>query len=98
MPALTSWYSGVCRYLSKASLPLRASASGGSVPTIGCHSTIDSPEWVRRVTPPTTTIANTSAQQTRSHATTARGDDAGRGAADAPEGADVNGDVRDTRG
>ena len=40
------------------------------VPTIGCHSTIESPECVRRVMPPTTTIANTSAQHTSSHAAT----------------------------
>ena len=39
------------------------SESGGSVPTIGCHSTIDRPECVSRVTPPTTTIAKTRAQQ-----------------------------------
>ena len=51
--------------------------SGGSVPTIGCHSVIDSPECVSRVTPPTTTIANTSAQQTNSQAAT--GDSSGRG-------------------
>jgi hypothetical protein len=37
------------------------------VPTIGCHSTIDKPECVRRVMPPTTTIAKTSAQHTSSH-------------------------------
>ena len=42
------------------------------MPTIGCHSTIDSPECVSRVTPPTTIIANTSAQQTKSHAATGR--------------------------
>ena len=41
------------------------------MPTIGCHSTIDSPECVSRVTPPTTTIANTSAQQTSSQIATA---------------------------
>ena len=40
---------------------------------MGCHSVIDRPECVSRVTPPTTIIANTSAQQTRSHAATARG-------------------------
>jgi hypothetical protein len=71
MPLLTCWYSGVARYLAKASSHC-ASVNGGSVPTIGCHSVIDKPEWVRRVTPPTTTIANTSAQQRKSHAATAR--------------------------
>ena len=46
---------------------------GGSVPTIGCHSVIDNPECVRRVTPPTTIMANTSAQHSNNHAATARG-------------------------
>src|SRR5438034_624300 len=39
---------------------------------IGCHSTMDKPECVRRVTPPTTTIAKTSAQQRKSQAATRR--------------------------
>ncbi len=34
------------------------------MPKIGFHSTMESPESVRRVTPPTTTIANTRTQQT----------------------------------
>src|SRR5437879_1004869 len=71
MVGLTRRYSGVCGYFRKASCHA-PSSSGGSVPTIGCHSTIDRPEWVRRVTPPTTTIANTSAQQASSQAATAR--------------------------
>jgi hypothetical protein len=49
-----------------------ASESGGNVPTIGCHSVIDNPECVSRVMPPMTTIANTSAQQMKSHAATMR--------------------------
>ena len=40
------------------------------VPTIGCHSTIDKPECVSRVIPPTTTIANTRAQQISSQTAT----------------------------
>ena len=40
---------------------------------MGCHSVIDSPECVSRVTPPTTTIANTSAQQINSQAAIVRG-------------------------
>src|SRR5512135_534855 len=80
MPRLTSRYSGVAWYLVKASFHA-ASDSGGSVPTIGCHSVIDSPEWVSRVTPPTTTIANTSAQQTNSQAATGRRASEGRGMA-----------------
>lgn len=74
-PRLMAWftrrYSGVSLYFSNVACQA-ASLSGGSVPTIGCHSTIESPEWVRRVTPPTTTIAKTRAQQTSSHAATAR--------------------------
>ena len=69
IPWLTFRYSGVSLYLSKASSHW-ASFTGGRVPMIGCHSTIDSPEWVSRVTPPTTTMANTSAQQASSHAAT----------------------------
>ena len=61
MPLFTCWYSGVAWYLANAACQ-SASESGGSVPTIGCHSVIESPECVSRVTPPTTTIANTIAQ------------------------------------
>ena len=71
MPLLTSWYSGVCRYFSNT-VCQSASESGGIVPMSGCHSTIESPEWVRRVTPPTTTIAATASAQRSSHAATAR--------------------------
>ena len=71
MPLFTCWYSGVSWYFEKAASQ-SAADSGGSVPTMGCHSVMESPEWVRRVTPPTTTIANTSAQQMKSHAATAR--------------------------
>ena len=49
---------------SRMPRPSRRCVMGGNAPTIGCHSVIDRPECVRRVTPPTTTIANTSAQQT----------------------------------
>jgi hypothetical protein len=71
MPRLTWLYSGVAWYWANATFHC-ASVRGGKVPTIGCHSVIDRPECVRRVTPPTTTMANTSAQQTSSQATTAR--------------------------
>ena len=71
MAGLTRRYSGVCWYFRKVSCHAPWS-SGGSAPTIGCHSTIDSPEWVRRVMPPTTTIANTSAQQASSQAAMTR--------------------------
>lgn len=39
---------------------------------MGLHSAIDSPDPVSRVTPPSTTIANTSAQQTNSQVAIAR--------------------------
>ena len=71
MPWFTCRYSGVSRYFSNVCCH-SASDIGGSVPTIGCHSTIDRPECVSRVTPPTTTIANTSAQHTNSHVATPR--------------------------
>src|SRR6266513_1139944 len=71
IPGFTSRYSGVCLYFPKVSCH-PASSSGGTEPTIGCHSTIDRPEWVRRVMPPTTTIANTSAQQTSNQTETTR--------------------------
>ena len=38
------------------------------MPTMGCHSVIDKPEWVNRVMPPTTTMAKTSEQHSNSHA------------------------------
>ncbi len=69
IPWLTFWYSGVSWYSPKVFIHC-ASVSGGTAPMIGCHSTIDNPEWVSRVTPPTTTIAYTSAQQASSQAAT----------------------------
>src|SRR5207253_10804167 len=71
MSWLRSRNSGVSLYLSNVSCHC-ASFSGGSAPTMGCHSTIESPECVSRVTPPTTTMANTSAQQASSHKATGR--------------------------
>src|SRR5205809_622440 len=46
-------YSGVSLYFANVCSHC-ASDSGGIAPTIGCHSVIDKPECVRRVTPPTT--------------------------------------------
>ena len=37
-----------------------ASFKGGTAPRIGCHSVIDKPDPVRRVAPPTTTMARRS--------------------------------------
>src|SRR6185295_16240327 len=58
-------YSGVAWYFRKTSSQ-SVCDSGGRVPTSGFHSTMDSPECVRRVTPPTTTIMKTSAQHAAS--------------------------------
>src|SRR5256885_1666166 len=55
----TSRNSGVARYWPN-SLAQALSDSGGSAPTSGCHWTIDSPECVSRVMPPTTSTAYTS--------------------------------------
>ena len=58
IPALTRRYCGDCWYCAKAACQ-SASFNGGIAPIIGAHSTIESPEPVRRVIPPTTTIART---------------------------------------
>ena len=69
MSWLRSLNSGVSLYFSN--VPAHwASFRGGSAPTSGCHSTMESPEWVRRVAPPTTTMAKTRAQQASSQAAT----------------------------
>ena len=51
---LSSWYCGVCWYLWN-SVSQAFSLSGGIVPVMTFHSVMDSPEPVRRVTPPSTT-------------------------------------------
>ncbi|KAF0126731.1 MAG: hypothetical protein FD152_2569 [Xanthobacteraceae bacterium] len=59
MPRLMASYCGLARYLANSSAHC-AAESGGSVPVTGFHSVIESPESVRRVAPPTTTMAKTS--------------------------------------
>jgi hypothetical protein len=49
-----------------------ASDNGGMAPVTGCHSVIESPERVSRVTPPITTIAKIIAQQHSSQTATGR--------------------------
>ena len=71
MPALTWAYCGICLYFSKASSQ-SAVFKGGIAPMIGFHSVMDSPDPVRRVTPPITTITNTRAAVANSHAATMR--------------------------
>jgi len=51
--------------------------SGGSVPVTGFHSTIDRPDSVSRVAPPTSTISAISAATANSHHRTARSPDIG---------------------
>ena len=53
--------------------PRLAPDSGGSTPVTGFHSTIESPDSVSRVAPPTSTIATIIAATTMSHARTPRG-------------------------
>ena len=48
---LVFWYSGYCWYLRNISCQ-SARDKGGITPTRGFHSTIDKPELVRRVIPP----------------------------------------------
>ena len=44
-----------------------ASDNGGTIPVTGFHSTIDNPDSVRRVAPPTRMVATTSATTIESH-------------------------------
>ena len=70
MPALTTEYSGIALYFSKATSQ-SASLSGGMAPSSGCHSVIDSPLSVRRTAPPTTIMQKTSAATASSQICTA---------------------------
>src|ERR1700755_254045 len=72
MPALSSRYCGIFLYASKASVHC-ASDSGGTLPVTGFHSTIDRPDSVSRVAPPTSTISAIRAAPEISHQRTARG-------------------------
>src|SRR5262245_12080943 len=71
MPALRSRYCGIALYLSNSACQDGAS-SGGSTPVTGFHSTIESPDSVSRVAPPTTTVTTISAATASSHSLTAR--------------------------
>ena len=53
-------------YASKASVH-PCSVSGGTMPVTGAHSVIESPDSVRRVTPPITTMRSTMIAQAMSH-------------------------------
>src|SRR5712691_7712266 len=71
MPGLRSRYCGMVWYLANSACHW-ASSSGGTTPVTGRHSTIDSPDSVSRVAPPTTSVASISAATTNSHTRTAR--------------------------
>src|SRR5262245_1484464 len=71
MPALRSRYCGIALYLSNSACQ-DAASSGGSTPVTGFHSTIESPDSVSRVAPPTTTVTTISAATASSHSLTAR--------------------------
>src|SRR5215467_6787056 len=71
IPALCSRYCGMVLYLSNSACHADAS-SGGTTPVTGFHSTIDRPDSVSRVAPPTTTVANIRAATASSHSRTAR--------------------------
>src|SRR6266446_3847549 len=79
MPALCSRYCGMVLYLPNSACHAAAS-SGGITPVTGFHSTIDRPDSVSRVAPPTTTVTNIRAATASSHSRTARPRDADDGA------------------
>src|SRR5215475_8035827 len=58
-------------YLSNSACHADAS-SGGTTPVTGFHSTIDKPDSVSRVAPPTTTVTNIRAATASNHTRTAR--------------------------
>src|SRR5260370_268442 len=59
MPRLSNRYCGIAWYFSNARCHSDCE-SGGSVPVTGCHSTIESPDSVTRVAPPTSTMTKIS--------------------------------------
>src|SRR5205085_12545388 len=70
MPRLSlNW--GIAWYLAN-SVCHAASPKGGSVPVTGFHSTIESPDSVSRVAPPTSSVATISAATRESHSRIAR--------------------------
>src|SRR5215510_167325 len=66
IPALRSRYCGMAWYFSNSACQAAAS-SGGTTPVTGFHSTIERPDSVRRVAPPTTNVATISAATASSH-------------------------------
>src|SRR5215831_8415703 len=66
IPRLSRSYCGIVLYFANSACQ-SASPSGGMAPVTGFHSTIESPDSVSRVAPPTSTMANTSAATHHSH-------------------------------
>src|SRR6516164_8994933 len=71
MPALRCVYCGIAWYFSNSACQ-PASESGGMTPVTGRHSTIERPDSVSRVAPPTSTSAMTSAATAQSQSRIAR--------------------------
>src|SRR5512138_2360214 len=71
MPRLSSRYCGMAWYLANSACH-SACESGGKTPVTGFHSTIESPDSVSRVAPPTINVSNIIAAETNSHSRTGR--------------------------
>lgn len=65
IPILTFIYSGYCLYASN-SKNQASCEKGGNIPEIGCQLTIDKPDPVNLVAPPTIIITNTKKATQRS--------------------------------
>src|SRR5262249_15530484 len=72
MPLLSCWYCGIAWYFSNSACHA-LSDRGGSAPVTGFHSVMESPDSVRRVAPPTSTMAKTSVATSHSHRRTTLG-------------------------
>jgi hypothetical protein len=60
MPLFMARYCGVAWYCTNAACQASCD-KGGTTPVTGFHSVIESPDSVRRVAPPTSTMASTKA-------------------------------------
>lgn len=70
--------SGVALYLSNSASQSEV-VKGGKIPETGFHSVMLRPDSVRRVTPPTTTMPNTKAEENMSQYPTEGRESGGRG-------------------
>src|SRR5882672_7922982 len=76
MPRLSRSYCGMVLYFANSACQ-SAAPSGGTTPVTGFHSTIESPDSVSRVAPPTKTMAAISAATASSQARMARAEACG---------------------